>query len=110
MCERGGVEHPEHSLQKLILSVFRAGPGNWIQVARLGGKCLNPLSHLTSPIIHFRNKKERKEGNRWQRLCRGLRAAVAFTAPWGRPFLLLSQALQCSLDPHGSTLWTKKAI
>lgn len=34
-------------------SLHHVGSGDSTQVARLGGKCLSPLTHLTSPVNKF---------------------------------------------------------
>lgn len=40
----------EDNVQQLVLSFHNAGPGDQIQIIRLGQSYLKPLDHLTSPV------------------------------------------------------------
>ena len=43
----------EDSLWQLVLFFLSVGPGDWIQVTRLGGNHLSPLRYLATPTLVF---------------------------------------------------------
>jgi hypothetical protein len=47
-CTMACVWRSENNFQGPVLSFHHVKPGNRTQVFRLGGRCLSPLSHLTS--------------------------------------------------------------
>lgn len=42
---------PDKNLLESFLSSYQVGPEDWIQVVKLGGRCLYPRSHLAFPFL-----------------------------------------------------------